>query len=107
MVAVSTISELPVETEVLRDNLQQEKEVTARLEGVDLGTGVAAVQKAVADMHLPPSIRVEYGGTYKEQQKSFHDLVIVLLLALVLIFLVLLFEFRSYTAPVAILSSAV
>jgi len=105
--SMATISELPGQTEVLRDNLQQEKEVTARLEGVDLGTGIAAVQKAVADMHLPPSIRVEYGGTYKEQQKSFHDLVIVLLLALVLIFLVLLFEFRSYTAPIAILSSAV
>jgi multidrug efflux pump subunit AcrB len=105
--SVSTVSELPGQTEVLRDNLQTEKEVTARLEGVDLGTGVAAVQKAVNDMHLPPSIRVEYGGTFKEQQKSFHDLVIVLLLALVLIFLVLLFEFRSYTAPVAILSSAV
>jgi multidrug efflux pump subunit AcrB len=105
--SVSTITELPGQTEVLRDNLQQLKQVTARLEGVDLGTGVAAVQKAVADMHLPPSIRVEYGGTFKEQQKSFHDLVIVLLLALVLIFLVLLFEFRSYTAPVAILSSAV
>ncbi|MBZ5698710.1 MAG: efflux RND transporter permease subunit [Acidobacteriia bacterium] len=105
--SVSTISELPGQTEVLRDNLQREKEVTARLEGVDLGTGVAAVQKVVADMHLPPSIRVEYGGTFKEQQKSFHDLVIVLLLALVLIFLVLLFEFRSFSAPVAILSSAV
>jgi multidrug efflux pump subunit AcrB len=50
---------------------------------------------------------VEYGGTYAEQQQSFHDLVIVLLLALVLIFLVLLFEFRSFAAPVAILSSAV
>jgi len=105
--SVSTITELPGQTEILRDNLQQEKEVTARLEGVDLGTGVGAVQKAVADMHLPPSIRVEYGGTFKEQQKSFHDLLIVLLLALVLIFLVLLFEFRSYTAPIAILSSAV
>jgi multidrug efflux pump subunit AcrB len=105
--SVSTITEVPGQTEVLRDNLQQEKEVTARLEGVDLGTGIAAVQKAVFDMHLPPSIRVEYGGTFKEQQKSFHDLVIVLLLALVLIFLVLLFEFRSYTAPIAILSSAV
>ena len=69
--------------------------------------GVAAVQKAVNDLHLPPSIRVEYGGTYKEQQKSFHDLVVVLLLALVLIFLVLLFEFRSFSAPMAILSSAV
>jgi multidrug efflux pump subunit AcrB len=81
--------------------------VTARLEGVDMGTGVAAVQKAVAELKLPPSIRVDYGGTYKEQQRSFRDLVTVLALAIVLIFLVLLFEFRSYTAPIAILSSAV
>ena len=50
---------------------------------------------------------MEYGGTYQEQQKSFHDLVVVLLLALVLIFLVLLFEFRAFSAPIAILSSAV
>jgi multidrug efflux pump subunit AcrB len=105
--SMSTVTELPGQTEILRDNLQQEKEVTARLEGVDLGSGIAAVQRVIYDMHLPPSIRVEYGGTYKEQQKSFHDLVVVLLLALVLIFLVLLFEFRSYTAPIAILSSAV
>jgi multidrug efflux pump subunit AcrB len=105
--SLSTISEVPGQTEILRDNLQQEKEVTARLEGIDLGTGVAEVKKAVTELHLPPSIRVEYGGTYQEQQKSFHDLVVVLLLALVLIFLVLLFEFRSFSAPVAILSSAV
>jgi multidrug efflux pump subunit AcrB len=105
--SVSTVTELPGQTEVLRDNLQQEKEVTARLEGVDLGTGVAAVQKAVADMHLPPSIRVEYGGTYKEERKSARDLYIVLVLAIVLIFVVLLFEFRSFSAPVAILSSAI
>src|SRR5262249_44344819 len=81
--------------------------VTARLEGIDMGTGVAAVQKTVADLKLPPSIRVEYGGTYQEQQKSFRDLVTVLVLAVVLIFLVLLFEFRSFTSPIAILSSAV
>ena len=73
--------------------------MTARLEGIDLGRGIAAVQKAVNDLHLPPSIRVAYGGTYKEQQKSFGDLVTVLLLALVLIFIVLLFEFRSFSPP--------
>jgi multidrug efflux pump subunit AcrB len=105
--SISTFAEVPGQTEILRDNLQQEKEVTARLEGIDLGGGVAAVQKAVNDLHLPPSIRVAYGGTYKEQQKSFHDLVVVLLLALVLIFIVLLFEFRSFSAPLAILSSAI
>jgi multidrug efflux pump subunit AcrB len=105
--AISTVSEVPGQTEILRDNLQREKEATARLQGIDLGSGVAAVQKAVTDLHVPPSIRVEYGGTYREQQKSFHDLVVVLLLALVLIFLVLLVEFRSFSAPLAILSSAV
>ena len=72
--ALATVTELPGQTEILRDNLQREVEVTARLEGLDLGTGVAAVQKAVNDLNLPPSIRVEYGGTYQEQQKSFHDL---------------------------------
>jgi multidrug efflux pump subunit AcrB len=105
--SVSSITELPGQTEVLRDNLQTEKEVTARLEGVDLGTGVAAVQKAVADMHLPNTIRVEYAGTYKEERRSARDLYIVLVLAIVLIFIVLLFEFRSFSAPIAILSSAI
>ena len=105
--SLAAVEELPGQTEVRRENLQREVEVTARLEGVDLGTGIAAVQKAVADLKLPPSIRVEYGGTYQEQQKSFRDLAMVLVLAVVLVFLVLLFEFRSFTAPVAILSSAI
>jgi multidrug efflux pump subunit AcrB len=55
---------------------------------------------------LPSAIRVEYGGTYKEEQKSFRDLIFVLVLAIVLIFIVLLFEFRTFAAPTAILASA-
>jgi multidrug efflux pump subunit AcrB len=105
--SVATVSEVPGQIEIIRDNLQRDVEVTARLEGLDLGTGVAAVQKTVSDLKLPPTIRVDYGGTYKEQQKSFRDLVMVLLLALVCVFLVLLFEFRAFSAPLAILSSAV
>ena len=105
--SLTTIDEMPGQVEVRRENLQRLVEVTARLEGVDMGTGVAAVQKAVADLKLPPSIRVEYGGTYREQQKSFRDLAVVLGLAVVLVFLVLLFEFRSFTPPLAILSSAI
>ena len=105
--SIATVSELPGQTEIIRENLQRDVEVTARLEGLDLGSGIAAVKKAINDLKLPPSIRIEYGGTYKEQQKSFHDLVVVLLLALVLIFIVLLFEFRAFSAPLSILSSAV
>jgi len=105
--SVTHVEELPGQIEIRRENLQRLVEVTARLEGIDMGTGVAAVQKAVADLKLPPSIRVEYGGTYREQQKSFRDLETVLVLAIILIFMVLLFEFRSFLPPLAILSSAI
>ncbi|MBZ5701624.1 MAG: efflux RND transporter permease subunit [Acidobacteriia bacterium] len=104
--SLAALSTDPGQTEIRRENLQRLAEVTGRLEGVDLGTGIAAVQKAVADLHLPSSIRVEYGGTFQEQQKSFHDLLMVLLLALVLLFVVLLFEFPTFSAPAAILASA-
>jgi len=61
----------------------------------------------VEGLHLPSSVRVEYGGTYEEQQKSFHDLLMVLLVALALVFGVLLTEFRNFPAPIAILTSSV
>jgi multidrug efflux pump subunit AcrB len=104
--SLATISTDPGQTEIRRENLQRLVEVTGRFEGVSLGQGMQAVQKAVEDLKLPSSIRVEYGGLYEEQQKSFHDLLMVFLLALVLLFVVLLFEFRTFSAPVAILASA-
>ncbi len=104
--ALSTVVENPGQTEVRRENLQRDVAVTARLEGRSLGSGMADVQKSVAGLHIPSSIRVVYGGTYQEQQQSFHDLVIVLILAVLLLFIVLLFEFGTFAAPIAILSSA-
>jgi multidrug efflux pump subunit AcrB len=80
--------------------------VTGRTEGTDLGSAMDAVQKVVNGLHIPASIRVVYGGTYKEEQESFADLIFVLLLAIVLVFIVLLFEFRTFAAPLAILASA-
>jgi multidrug efflux pump subunit AcrB len=104
--SLATLTELPGQTEIRRENLQRDVAITARLEGRDLGSGMKDVMKTVAGLHLPSGIRVEYGGTYQEQQKSFADLVLVLALAIVLVFIVLLFEFRGFSAPVAILASA-
>jgi CzcA family heavy metal efflux pump len=105
--SLATIITDPGKTEIRRENLQRLVQVTGRFEGVDLGTGMAAVQKVVNDLKLPSSIRVEYGGLYQEQQKSFRDLLMVLFLALLLLFIVLLFEFHTFSAPTAILASAV
>ncbi|HEY1965348.1 MAG TPA: efflux RND transporter permease subunit [Acidobacteriaceae bacterium] len=105
--SLATIQQLPPQNEIRRENLQQLVVVTGRLEGSDLGTAIRKVQQVVDQMHLPPSVRVEYGGTYQEQQQSFHELLRVLLLALALVFGVLLAEFRNFAAPVAILTSSV
>jgi multidrug efflux pump subunit AcrB len=104
--ALANVVENPGQTEIRRENLQRDVAITARLEGRSLGSGMSDVQKVVTGLHIPSNIRVEYGGTYAEQQRSFHDLVIVLVLAVLLLFIVLLFEFGTFAAPVAILSSA-
>jgi CzcA family heavy metal efflux pump len=105
--SMTAITQLPPQNEIRRENLQRLVVVTARLEGTDLGTAVKLVRQRVEAMHLPASVRVEYGGTYQEQQKSFAELGRVLVLALVLVFGVLLTEFRNFAAPVAILTSSV
>ncbi len=104
--SLSKMTTNPGQTEVLRENLQRLVQVTARFEGLDLGSGMAYIKKTVDDLHLPASIRVEYGGLYEEQQRTFKDLSAVFVLALILLFVVLLFEFRTFSAPVAILASA-
>jgi CzcA family heavy metal efflux pump len=105
--SLAEITQLPPQNEIRRENLQRLVVVTGRLEGSDLGSAMAKVRQTVDGLHLPASVRVEYGGTYEEQQKSFHDLLRVLLLALALVFGVLLTEFRNFPAPIAILTSSV
>ncbi|SPF55365.1 Acriflavin resistance protein [Candidatus Sulfopaludibacter sp. SbA4] len=104
--SLASLVEIPGQTEIRREDLQRSFQVTARFEGMSLGEGMKKVQATIADMNLPPAIRVRYGGQYEEQQKSFKDLAFVLGLAVVLVFTVLLFEFGNFAAPFAVLSSA-
>ncbi len=96
------------QTELERDGLRQSVAVTARISGSDLGTTITAIKAQLAkDVKLPAGMTVEYGGLYAEQQSSFRELAISLALAIVLVFLVLLIEFRSFAHPVAIVTGAV
>jgi CzcA family heavy metal efflux pump len=104
--ALARMVDIPGQTEIRRENLQRQLTVTGRLEGTNLGAAMEKVQETLAGLHLPPAIRLEFGGAYREQQRSFRDLASVLLLAVVLVFIVLLFEFGNFAAPIAILCSA-
>jgi multidrug efflux pump subunit AcrB len=95
------------QTEIAREGLRQMVAVTAQLSGSDLGSAIRAIQsKLAADVKLPPGMTVEYGGLYGEQQASFRELLIALGLAVALVFVTLLIEFRSFVHPTAIVIGA-
>jgi len=104
---VVDIVEEPGQLELRREDLRQNVAVTARLEGRDLGSAMAEIRQALARQTSMPAGSIEYGGLYEQQQESFRNLLIVLLSAIVLVFTVLLIEFRSFVEPVAIVFGAV
>jgi CzcA family heavy metal efflux pump len=104
---VADLNMTPNEVELNREDLRQNDIVVARLEGVDLGTAMREVQSQLSqDKWLPPG-SVEYGGLYQLQQESFRNLLAVLLAAILLVFTVLLVEFRSFYEPIAIVFGSV
>lgn len=105
---VAEISYDKGQAEIERENLRQMVAVTGRLEGSDLGTAIRQIQsQLVKDVRLPPGMTVEYGGLYQEQQSSFRELAKALVLAVLLVFITLLIEFRSYAHPISIVTGAV
>src|SRR5215212_5514903 len=96
------------QAEIERENLRQMIAVTGRLEGSDLGTAIRQIQdQLVKDVKFPPGMTVEFGGLYEEQQSSFRELMMALVLAVMLVFITLLIEFRSFAHPIAIVTGAV
>lgn len=90
----------PGQQQVTREDLAPFLAVTARLEGRDLGSAMVDVRRTVASLNLPADVRVDYGGLYAEQQKSFGDLALVFAAALLLtaLLLTILYERTAWTA---------
>ena len=93
-----------------REDLAPFIDVTARLEGRDLGSAMTDVRSTVAGLNLPASIRVDYGGLYAQQRQSFADMSMVFTAALLLaaLLLTILFERIAWTiaALITVLLSA-
>jgi multidrug efflux pump subunit AcrB len=107
-VSLSTVARIRIaagQRQITREDLAPFIPVTARLEGLDLGSGIKAVQAKVAALHLPPSIRVDYGGLYAQQKQSFADLTTVFIAALLLSALLLTLLFQRWLFTGAVLAT--
>jgi CzcA family heavy metal efflux pump len=99
---VADIVTEPGQLELHREDLRQLVAISARLQNRDLGSAMAEIKaKLGQDQTLPPGV-LEFGGLFQQQQESFHNLLLVLLASLFLVFTVLLIEFRSFYEPIAI-----
>ncbi|MFZ0473365.1 MAG: efflux RND transporter permease subunit [Bacteroidales bacterium] len=82
-------------SEIQRENLQTMGVVTARLDTRDLGGVMKAIQQKLAGIELPPAYQIVYGGSYAEQQQSFAELLKILIISGLLVFMIVLFMFKS------------
>ena len=105
---LAIVSINPGDAEIQRENLQSMGVITADLENRDLGSVMKDIQEKISSkLTLPPGYYIEYGGAYAEQQKSFKELLMILITASLLVFSVILFLFKQIRVAALILLIAV
>ena len=105
---LSHISIDPGSAEIDRENLQSMIPVTARLNNRDLGSVMKDLQQKIqSQVNLPQGYHITYGGAYEEQQKSFSELMMILITAVLLVFATMLFLFKEFHVAFLIILIAV
>ena len=94
------------QAELLRENLRSMALVSGHLEGRDLGSAVDEIRGALRNVKLPVGYSYEIGGQYETQQQSFRELLMVFGIAVVLVFIVLVIQFRAWMPAFLVLLAA-
>ena len=92
----------PVSVE--RKNQERVQRVYAETE-VTLSEAVNAVQSRLGEVSVPPQFAVSFGNEVEEQAKSFRELQLVLILAIVLVYTVMASQYESLRDPFIIIFS--
>jgi multidrug efflux pump subunit AcrB len=97
---LATVATGAPEAEIHRENLRTYVGVTGRLSGRSLGGAIAEIRsRLAASLPLPAGTSIRFAGLYEQQQTSFKGLLGVLFGGLLLVAVILLFEFGDWRAP--------
>jgi multidrug efflux pump subunit AcrB len=106
--AVATVTAVRTPDEEWRENQQPAIFVTAEIKENEagLGTVVADIQTWMAEMsnkgEIPPGYRWEMGGHFLQQRAAFRSLAVVMVVAVLLVYIMLAFQFQSAVLPLVI-----
>ena len=73
--------------------------------GYALSDIVEEAQAKMADIRMPAGFMWQIGGTYEDQQETFGDLILLMVLMVVLVFVIMASQFESLTYPFVIMFS--
>jgi multidrug efflux pump subunit AcrB/outer membrane protein TolC len=91
---------------IVRRNGVRTLTVRAFPDGKRLASEILAdTRKQVDALPLPPGYSIQYGGEYENQQETFGEMCNALIISLVLIFLILLFQFRTLVDPLIVMAA--
>lgn len=83
---------------ITRENVQRKLVIAANVSGRDVGSVVEDIQSIVdRQIQLPEGYRIEYGGQFESSRNATRILIVATLLALIVIYLLLYGEFRSFS----------
>jgi CzcA family heavy metal efflux pump len=100
---VATIVKDNVPVQIDRKYQQRLVEVTANVQGSDLGTVAQAIQKRIDGLTLPPGFEIRQSGNVALQNKTFRDLGLAFGLAIILVYVVMASQFQSLIDPLIIM----
>ena len=100
---VSRITHIESPTEVDHYQLQRVTDVYVSPAGEDLGRVLGGLQQIIHRLKLPGDVRVNIRGSARAMQVSFRSFGLGLLLSTVLVYLILVAQFKSFTDPLLIL----
>ena len=103
LAALGSLVTVPGTNETNREDQRRVVSITAQLDKRDLGSVEKDVRATMSRISLPAGVTFALGGQFQSQASSFQNLLTVLALAIMLVFAVMLFQFRSFTAPIVIL----
>jgi HAE1 family hydrophobic/amphiphilic exporter-1 len=79
--------------------------VSADISGRDMGSILADLRNLLRNIPVPPDFSIAFGGDYEEQQKSFHELMLSCVLAIILVYMVMACQYESLRDPFVVMFS--
>lgn len=79
--------------------------VSTKADGIDLGELATRITNSMKTINIPQDVIVNVGGAYEDQQESFTDIGMLMIISIILVFIVMASQFESLKMPFVIMFS--